>query len=91
MESQEATWGIAESEELLGDSLFFSGAQGSAVHYRAAQHALIPPGVVFSSREENDCRMQAFQRIATKLYAIGADGKAGQIDDCKAHPRYIPT
>lgn len=50
----------------------------------------MPPGVVFSSRDENDRRMEAFQRIARKLYAICADGKAGSSHDCKAHPDYVP-
>lgn len=35
----EGTWELAEAEELLGDSLFFSGESGSVVHYRAAQQA----------------------------------------------------
>ena len=90
MEGLEGTWELAETEELLGDSLFFSGAPGSVVHYRAAQRALIPVGVVFSSRDENDRRMAAFQRIATKLYRIGSDGSALPSDECKAHPRYVP-
>jgi hypothetical protein len=34
MEGLEGTWELAEAEELLGDSLFFSGAPGSVVHYR---------------------------------------------------------
>ena len=72
----EGTWELAETEELLGDSLFFNGESGAAVHYQAAQRALMPLGVVFSSREENDRRMEAFQRIVTKLYGIGGDGKA---------------
>jgi hypothetical protein len=91
MEGLEGTWELAETEELLGDSLFFSGAPGSVVHYRAAQRALMPVGVVFSSRDENDRRMAAFQRVATKLYSIGSDGTAESSGDCKAHPHYVPT
>jgi hypothetical protein len=91
MAALEGTWELAESEELLGDSLFFGGEPGSVVHYRAAQRALLPLGVIFSSRDENDRRMEAFQRVAAKLYAIGADGKATSSHDCKAHPQYVPT
>jgi hypothetical protein len=85
----EGTWELAETEELLGDALFFGGETGAVVHYRAAQRALMPLGVALSSREENDRRMEAFQRVSTKLYAIGADGKAGSTQDCQAHPHYV--
>jgi hypothetical protein len=90
MDPLEGTWELAESEELIGDSLFFTGQPGAAGHYQAAQRALMPLGVLFTSREENDRRMEAFQRIVTKLYGIGGDGMARSSHDGQPHPNYIP-
>jgi hypothetical protein len=52
-DSLEASWELAEIEERWGDSICFSGESGSAGHYQAAQRALVPPGAMFSSSEEN--------------------------------------
>ena len=73
-DSLDASWALATIEEQWGDSLFFSGAPDSAVHYRAAQRSLVPPGALFSSSEENERRMEAHRRLTDKLYAIGPDG-----------------
>jgi hypothetical protein len=83
------TWETAEQEELLGDSLFFAGEVGAALHYQLAQRALMPPGVMFDSDEESDRRMEAYQRIVTKLYGIGGDGRARSTHDGQPHPRFV--
>ena len=83
------TWETAEHEELLGDSLFFGGETGAALHYQLAQRALMPPGVMFDSGEESDGRMEAYQRIVTKLYGIGGDGKPRSAHDGQPHPRFV--
>ena len=90
MDAPEGTWELAEIEELLGDSLFFTGEPDAAIHYQAAQKALMPPGVRFTSLEESEPRMEAFQRIVAKLYGIGGDGRARASHDGKPHPRYAP-
>jgi hypothetical protein len=88
-DSLEASWELAEIEERWGDSLFFSADFGSASHYQAAQRALIPPGAMFSSSEENQRRMEAYGRLTNKLYAIGGDGKPRlPHDDAQPHPRF---
>lgn len=88
-DSLEASWELAEIEERWGDSLFFADDPGSAEHYQAAQRALIPQGVTFSSSEENQRRMDAHGRLTNKLYAIGGDGKArSPHDEAQPHPRF---
>ncbi len=74
-DSLDATWELAAIEEQCGDTLFESGEKGSRAHYMAAQRALIPRGTIFSSREENDRRMEAYTRLTNKLYEIGGDGR----------------
>ena len=90
-DSLEASWELAGIEERWGDSLFFGGEPGSAAHYRAAQRALVPPGMIFSSSAESERRMEAYGRLTNKLYAIGPDGKPRPGHDGRPHPRFHPV
>jgi hypothetical protein len=90
-ESPEASWELAEIEECQGDGLFFGGESGAAPHYRAARTALLPPGQMWSSREESDRRMEAHGRITNKLYAIDPYGKARPSHDGVPHPNFQPA
>lgn len=85
-----ASWELARIEERWGDSLFFGGEADSAVHYQAAQRALFPLGMVFSSGQESDRRMDAYTRLTNKRYAIGPDGKPRPGHDAQPHPCFKP-
>lgn len=82
----EASWELAEVQERWGDALFFAGESGAAEHYHAAQAALVPRGVQFTSLEENDRRMGAYQRVVNKLYAMDPHGKPKPGHDGRPHP-----
>jgi hypothetical protein len=82
----ESSWELAEVEERWGDALFFAGESGAAEHYHAAQAALVPQGVQFTSLEENDRRMSAYQRVANKLYAMDPYGRPRPGHDGRPHP-----
>ena len=86
MEDLAALWTLAGSEEQSGDLLFFAGEPGAAPHYHEALRAVIPPGSVFASREDNDRRMQAHERITEKIRAIGPDGAPRADQECVPHP-----
>jgi hypothetical protein len=74
-DSLEATWELAQIEEAAG-------------HYQEAQRTLVPPGVRFTSAEQNQRRMNAFQRLTEKLYELGPDGKPrGSVQESKAERR----
>lgn len=75
METLDESYRRAEEEELRGDALFFAGAAGAGAHYRAAQHALFPPGLRLEDAAENERRMALFGRLTQKLYEIGGDGR----------------
>ena len=49
----DSSWDLAEVEELWGDALFFAAEAGAAAHYQAAQAALFPTGMQFTSSDEN--------------------------------------
>jgi len=85
-DSFEASWDLAEVEERWGDSLFFREEAGAATHFQASRMALVPPGAQFSSREENDRRMEAQHRVTNKLYAIDAYGTPRPGQDGQPHP-----
>jgi hypothetical protein len=87
-DSLEATWELAEIEERWGDSLFFSGVDGAAMHYQAAWRALMPLGTVFSSWEEGERRMEAYGRVSLKLQAIDPYGKARTGNSAQRHPNF---
>jgi hypothetical protein len=91
-DAPEASWELAEVEERWGDSLFFAGEAGAAEHYRAARTALIPPGAKYSSIEESERRMSAYDRVADKLYAIDPYGMPRPGHACRPHPnsKFIP-
>jgi len=61
----------AESGERLGDAAGIR--QTAAAHYREAQRLLLPPGFVWTDRAEYDSRLEAFERIQQKLYALEND------------------
>jgi hypothetical protein len=84
----EACMGIAEVEERWGDSLFFAGEAGAAAHYLAAGKQLSPPGLQITSKQENDLRMNAYQRVMNKLRAIDPCGKARPGHDGQPHPNW---
>lgn len=69
--TMENTDDLREAQRLedLGDAAAAAGkpATGS---YRQAQKLLMPDGVVFTDREAHDRRMQAFDRIQQKIYAL---------------------
>ena len=90
-DSPEATWELAEIEECWGDSLLFGGESGGAPHYHAARAALLPPGQIWTSREENDRRMEAHGRVVNKLYAIDTSGRARPSHDGVPHPNFRPA
>jgi hypothetical protein len=58
----------AEQSELLGDGA--GAVQAATAHYRAAQRWLLPAGAVFTDRGAYDQRMEAFERIQQKIYAL---------------------
>lgn len=89
-DSLDASWALATIEEQWGDSLFFGGAPDSAVHYRAAQRALVPLGALFSSSDENERRMEAHRRLTDKLYAVGPDGLPRPGHQGQPHPDFQP-
>jgi hypothetical protein len=43
---------------------------GTATDYREAQRLLLPVGAVWTDRDSYDRRMEAFERIQQKLYAL---------------------
>lgn len=85
-DSLEATWVRAEIEERWGDNSFFGKEPGSSPHFHAALGALVPQGVMFTSLEENDRRMDAHGRIINKLYAIDGSGRPRPGNDGVPHP-----
>jgi len=52
--------------ERLGDAA--QATQAAAAHYREAQRLLLPVGMVWTSRESYDSRMQALERVQQKIY-----------------------
>jgi hypothetical protein len=90
MSADEASWELAALEECRGDALFFADEAGAASHYRAACAALLPPGRMWDSREENDRRMEAHRRVTEKLYAIDPYGKAREGHNGQPHPAFRP-
>jgi hypothetical protein len=84
----DASWELARIEECQGDSLLFAGEAGAAPHYHAACAALAPPAAHWTSREENDRRMEAHARVTAKLYAIDPYGKARPSHDGRPHPAF---
>jgi len=87
-DSPQATWELAEIEERWGDSLFFAGEAGAAVHYQAAWRALAPLGTVFSSWQEGERRMEAYARVTVKLQAIDPYGRARAGNGGQPHPNF---
>jgi hypothetical protein len=85
-ESLEAAWELAELQERRGDALFFREEKGAAEHFHAALKALIPQGSMFTSREENDRRMEAHGRVMEKIRAIDPYGKPRSGHTCLPHP-----
>jgi hypothetical protein len=85
--SLEASWDLAEIEERWGDAFFFAGEPGAAPHFEAARIALVPPGTQFSAREENDRRMEAYQRVTGKLSAVDPYDKPRPGHDGHPHPK----
>jgi hypothetical protein len=75
------SWVRAVEEEGRGDALFYAGLAGAAGHYRAAQQALFPPGLLLDDEAENRRRMEAFGRLTQKLYEIGGDGRRRGLPD----------
>ena len=85
-----ALWELAEIEERWGDWLLSAEEAGSTGHFHAALKALIPTGSIFTQREENDQRMEAFTRTFEKLQSVDSywkvrDGEAG-----RPHPNSQP-
>ncbi len=85
-DSLEATWVRAEIEERWGDSFFFGKEPGASPHFHAALGALVPPGMMFTSLEENDRRMEAHGRVMNKVYAIDGAGMPRPGNDGVSHP-----
>lgn len=85
-ESRDATWVRAEIEERWGDAFFFGKEPGAAGHYHAALGALVPQGVMFTSLEENDRRMEAHGRVMNKIYATDGSGRPRPGNDGVPHP-----
>lgn len=75
LETLEASWELAAIEESYGDTLFAAADPEARPHFLASQRALMPLGVRFEDRAENDRRMEAFQRLVEKLASIGPDGR----------------
>ncbi|MGJ5816107.1 hypothetical protein [Paludibaculum fermentans] len=86
VDSLEATWARAEIEERWGDFFFFGREPGASPHFHAALEALVPPGVMFTSLEENDRRMEAHGRVMNKLYALDGSGLPRAGNDGAPHP-----
>ncbi|QOY90761.1 hypothetical protein [Paludibaculum fermentans] len=85
-DSLEATWARAEIEERWGDSFFFARQAGASAHFHAALGALVPQGMMFTSLEENDRRMEAHGRVMNKLYAVDGSGLPRPGNDGVPHP-----
>jgi hypothetical protein len=62
----------AGQAERLGDAA--EARQAATAHYREAQRLLLPAGVVWTDRESYDRRMEAFERIQQKIYALEGKG-----------------
>ena len=60
--------------EQAGNALAAAG-EPSADSYRQAQRLLMPAGALWTGREEYDARMQAFERLQQKPYALSPDGR----------------
>uniref|UniRef100_Q02BL7 Uncharacterized protein n=1 Tax=Solibacter usitatus (strain Ellin6076) TaxID=234267 RepID=Q02BL7_SOLUE len=58
----------AAEAERLGD--LAAAGQPAAAHYREAQSLLLPAGAVWTDRAAYDQRMEAFERIQQKIYAL---------------------
>lgn len=65
----------AEAFERQGDELIKSGAQEQArEYYRHSQKILLPGNKMWSDAVEYDLRMEGFQRIQKKLWALAEGG-----------------
>ena len=73
MTAQDAP-GAAAKLEQAGDTLAAAG-EPAADCYVQAQRLLLPPGTLWTDREQYAARMQAFERLQQKLYALGPDGR----------------
>ena len=58
----------AEQLEQLGDTS--ESRDAATAYYRKAQLLVMPPGTQWTAGEEYDRRMEAFERIQQKLYAL---------------------
>jgi hypothetical protein len=58
----------AELAERLGDDA--GNGQPAAAHYREAQRLLLPAGAIWTDRAAYDQRMESFERIQQKIYAL---------------------
>ncbi|MGC4049744.1 MAG: hypothetical protein QM757_09555 [Paludibaculum sp.] len=85
-DSLDATWARAEIEERWGDHFFFGKLIGASGHYHAALRWLVPQGMLFTSIEENDRRMEAHGRVMDKLYAVDGSGFPRPGNDGRPHP-----
>jgi hypothetical protein len=60
--------------EQAGDAAAGAG-EPAAFLYRQAQQVLMPTGAQWTDRDEYAGRMEGFQRLQNKLYALGPDGR----------------
>jgi len=71
--------------EQTGDALAEAG-EPAAECYRKAQGPLLPAGTLWTDREAYDARMQAFERLQQKLYALGPNGRPRVIESPNPAP-----